>query len=120
MAHEKITCRNTSYSIMLYCIHSLVHSKCDEYGFERPDDFNYDEYEKFMAIYFTVLTKRAMRWSRLMTNNPQLKKNGRLREYIRKGIPITLRAQVDSIHINFNNISKYLTFLVCCLGMDGC
>lgn len=77
----------------------LVHSKYDEYGFERPDDFDYVEYEKFMSVYLTILSKRSMRWSRLMVSNPRLKKNSRLKEYVRKGVPMALRAQVScTIH----------------------
>lgn len=68
-------------------------SKSDEYGFVRPDDFDYAEYEKFMSVYLTVLTKCSMRWSRLLVSNPQLKRNAQLKKIVRKGIPLTLRAQ---------------------------
>lgn len=84
-----------NYVILLYLYY--CRSKNDEYGFERDDDFNYDEYRKFMESYLTVLTKSSMKWTRLMSNNPQLKRNGRLRTYVRNGIPITLRAQVGLV-----------------------
>ncbi|KAG7163518.1 Growth hormone-regulated TBC protein 1-A-like, partial [Homarus americanus] len=41
-------------------------SDVDEYGFERPPDFNYQTYEEFMSRYLTVLTRRAARWSHLL------------------------------------------------------
>jgi hypothetical protein len=60
----------------------------------RADDFDYVEYEQFMSVYLTVLSKRSMRWARIMTSNPQLKKTARLKQFVRKGIPLSLRAQV--------------------------
>lgn len=79
-----------------------VRSKFDEYGFERPDNFDYVEYEKFMSVYLTVLTKRSMRWLRLMASNPRLKRNNRLRLFVRKGVPMTLRAQVRRLCVSFS------------------
>lgn len=74
----------------------VVRSKYDEYGFVRPDHFDYVEYEKFMSAYLRVLSKRSMKWSRLMTSsNPQPKRTRNLKQYVRKGIPMTLRAQVS-------------------------
>ena len=37
-------------------------SKVDPYGFERPDDFDYENYEDFMAHYLSVLAKRSQKW----------------------------------------------------------
>ncbi|XP_025197152.1 growth hormone-regulated TBC protein 1 isoform X1 [Melanaphis sacchari] len=68
-------------------------SKSDEYGFVRPDDFDYVEYEKFMSVYITILTKCSMRWSRLLASNPELKRNSQLKKFVRRGIPFSLRAQ---------------------------
>jgi len=35
-----------------------------------------------------------MRWLRLLATNPLLKKNNRLKKYVRKGVPLPLRKQV--------------------------
>ena len=37
-------------------------SKVDPYGFERPDNFDYENYEDFMAHYLSVLAKRSQKW----------------------------------------------------------
>ena len=37
-------------------------SKVDPYGFERPDNFDYDIYDDFMARYLSVLAKRSQKW----------------------------------------------------------
>ena len=31
-------------------------------GFERPDNFDYENYEDFMAHYLSVLAKRSQKW----------------------------------------------------------
>ncbi|XP_050420905.1 growth hormone-regulated TBC protein 1 [Adelges cooleyi] len=78
-------------------------SKFDEFGFERAEDFDYDEYEKFMSVYLTILAKQAKTWSRLMMSNRPIKKTARLKQYVRKGIPLSMRSQVWSI---VGNVSK--------------
>ena len=72
---------------------SFNFSKIDEYGFERPDDFDYKSYEAFMSHYMTVLTRRAMRWDRILSTN-NLRKTGTMKRYIRKGIPAQHRGKV--------------------------
>lgn len=59
----------------------------DEYGFERPEDFNYALYEEFMSAYLRVLAKRAKKWSDLLSDGKSLKKNVTIKRYVRKGIP---------------------------------
>ncbi|XP_015366092.1 PREDICTED: growth hormone-regulated TBC protein 1-A [Diuraphis noxia] len=66
-------------------------SKTDEYGFKRPDDFDYVEYEKFMSAYLNLLTRRSMDWVSLLIYNPQLKRNAKLKKFVRTGIPLILR-----------------------------
>ena len=38
----------------------------DAYGFERPGNFDYDSYEKFMDTYLAVLQRRAGRWKKIL------------------------------------------------------
>uniref|UniRef100_I3M3C4 Growth hormone-regulated TBC protein 1 n=1 Tax=Ictidomys tridecemlineatus TaxID=43179 RepID=I3M3C4_ICTTR len=40
--------------------------RVDPYGFERPADFDYAAYEEFFSTYLVILTKRAIKWSRLL------------------------------------------------------
>ncbi|KAG8231598.1 hypothetical protein J437_LFUL012290 [Ladona fulva] len=68
--------------------------KIDEYGFERPDDFDYESYEDFMSQYLLVLAKRAKKWSDLFGEGKSLKRNITVKRYVRKGIPGSLRARV--------------------------
>ncbi|XP_057653343.1 growth hormone-regulated TBC protein 1 [Diorhabda carinulata] len=67
-------------------------SKVDEYGFERPDNFNYDIYEQFMSQYIRTLTRRAQRWSTFKGDIYQ--KSSTLKRFIRKGIPSDRRTSV--------------------------
>ncbi|PNF31918.1 Growth hormone-regulated TBC protein 1-A [Cryptotermes secundus] len=62
-------------------------SKVDEYGFERPDDFDYETYEDFMSQYLIVLAKRAKKWAELIGEGKSLKRNLTVKRYVRKGIP---------------------------------
>lgn len=64
-------------------------SDVDEYGFKRPEDFDYTSYEKIMSVYYTVLANRRRQWERFMAKKPNLHNNrsGQLKRYIRKGIP---------------------------------
>lgn len=61
----------------------------DEYGFKRPEDFDYENYEKIMNKYYMVLANRSKKWDNYLKNKPKLFKNnsGKLKRYIRKGIP---------------------------------
>uniref|UniRef100_A0AAR5QJG7 Growth hormone-regulated TBC protein 1 n=1 Tax=Dendroctonus ponderosae TaxID=77166 RepID=A0AAR5QJG7_DENPD len=66
------------------------YSKIDEYGFERPDDFDYKTYDEFMSHYMRTLTRRALRWNSVYKNR-NFKKNNTMKRFIRKGIPANLR-----------------------------
>lgn len=68
-------------------------SKVDEYGFQRPEDFNYKEYETFISGYMMILTRRAMRWNQVLT--PGVPRNGSvIKRFVRKGIPAQHRGKV--------------------------
>jgi len=62
-------------------------SSIDEYGFERPNDFDYETYEEFMSNYLRILAKRSKKWTELMANKSAIKRSLTLKRYIRKGIP---------------------------------
>nr|CAD7409610.1 unnamed protein product [Timema cristinae] len=62
-------------------------SKVDEYGFERPDDFDYETYEDFMSQYLKVLAKRSRKWSHVIGKGKSLKRSLTVKRYVRKGIP---------------------------------
>ncbi|XP_062833351.1 growth hormone-regulated TBC protein 1 [Anolis carolinensis] len=66
--------------------HSNVH-RVDSYGFERPTDFDYVTYEDFFSGYLVVLTRRAIKWSKLLKGNNSVSKSLKVKRYIRKGIP---------------------------------
>ena len=38
----------------------------DAYGFERPNNFDYESYERFMETYLSVLQRRAGRWKTIL------------------------------------------------------
>uniref|UniRef100_A0A6M2DC91 Growth hormone-regulated TBC protein 1 n=1 Tax=Xenopsylla cheopis TaxID=163159 RepID=A0A6M2DC91_XENCH len=59
----------------------------DEYGFERPDNFDYERYEKFFSHYLITLARRARKWDNFLNRNTGIKKSNILKRYIRKGIP---------------------------------
>ncbi|XP_044729147.1 growth hormone-regulated TBC protein 1-like [Chrysoperla carnea] len=69
-------------------------SKTDEYGFERPEDFDYATLEEFMSIYLPILARRAKKWSNFLKKNPSLRPNAALKRYIRKGVPSEHRGRV--------------------------
>ena len=52
-------------------------SPVDEYGFHRPDDFDYKSYEDFMSNYLRVLARRASRWDRFMKGVNKVRKSRR-------------------------------------------
>ncbi|CAB3359199.1 Hypothetical predicted protein [Cloeon dipterum] len=62
-------------------------SNIDEYGFERPENFDYATYEEFMSSYLRILAKRSKKWKELMANKSTVKRNLTTKRYIRKGIP---------------------------------
>lgn len=66
----------------------LIHSDVDEYGFKRPENFDYKAYEQFMSNYLKTLAKRRKRWEEILEENVDLSNiNSKLKRYIRKGIP---------------------------------
>uniref|UniRef100_A0A0A9VZR3 Growth hormone-regulated TBC protein 1 n=1 Tax=Lygus hesperus TaxID=30085 RepID=A0A0A9VZR3_LYGHE len=69
-------------------------SKYDEYGFERPEDFDYALYENFMSQYLKVLALRSKKWTSIMASPKGLKKSSGLKADIRKGIPLEHREKV--------------------------
>ncbi|KAM4794866.1 growth hormone-regulated TBC protein 1 [Rhinophrynus dorsalis] len=68
--------------------------RIDAYGFERPEEFDYAFYEEFLSRYLVVLTRRAMKWSKLLQKSSAVEKNMKVKRYIRKGIPNEHRSQV--------------------------
>lgn len=96
-------------------------SDVDEYGFKRPEDFDYTSYEKIMSVYYTVLANRRRQWERFMAKKPNLHNNrsGQLKRYIRKGIPgekaacqcIVRPCSFRNIFVNNGPIIKYLLLI---------
>ncbi|XP_006884020.1 PREDICTED: growth hormone-regulated TBC protein 1 [Elephantulus edwardii] len=68
--------------------------RIDPYGFERPEDFDYASYEEFFSTYLVVLTRRAIKWSKLLKGNNSVQKSMKVKRYIRKGVPLEHRARV--------------------------
>lgn len=73
---------------------STIQSPVDEYGFHRPDDFDYSSYEEFMSSYIRILARRASRWDSFLRGVNKVRKSRRVKRFVRKGIPSELRAQV--------------------------
>ncbi|XP_051782191.1 growth hormone-regulated TBC protein 1-A isoform X1 [Erpetoichthys calabaricus] len=61
--------------------------RIDPYGFERSTDFDYDAYEEFMSVYLAILTRRSIKWSKLLKGNKKVGKSLKVKRYVRKGIP---------------------------------
>ncbi|XP_030424827.1 growth hormone-regulated TBC protein 1 isoform X2 [Gopherus evgoodei] len=68
--------------------------RVDPYGFERPKDFDYVSYEEFFSRYLVILTRRAIKWSKLLKGNNRIQKSLKVKRYIRKGIPNEHRALI--------------------------
>ncbi|XP_019646559.1 PREDICTED: growth hormone-regulated TBC protein 1-A-like [Branchiostoma belcheri] len=68
--------------------------KVDTYGFTRPEDFDYETYEEFMAGYLSVLARRASRWSGLLKGRKAINRSFKVKRFIRKGIPAEHRGTV--------------------------
>ncbi|CAH6787056.1 Grtp1 [Phodopus roborovskii] len=49
--------------------------RIDPYGFERPEDFDYEAYEEFFSTYLVILTKRAIKWSKLLKGSDRIRKS---------------------------------------------
>lgn len=56
--------------VSLYC-------RIDAYGFERPEDFDYAAYEEFFSTYLVILTRRAIKWSKLLKGSGSVQKSMR-------------------------------------------
>lgn len=53
----------------------FVVCRIDPYGFERPEDFDYVAYEEFFSTYLVILTKRAIKWSKLLKGSGGVRKS---------------------------------------------
>ncbi|EEB10878.1 gh regulated tbc protein-1, putative [Pediculus humanus corporis] len=87
----------------------LILHNTDEYGFERPEDFNYQVYEEFMSSYLKILAHRSKKWSKLLNPNYVFKKNAKLKRYIRKGIPAEHRGFVWFMISGAHNLKKNMS-----------
>ncbi|KAL4226749.1 Growth hormone-regulated TBC protein 1 [Mactra antiquata] len=72
----------------------LVQNDVDGYGFQRPSNFNHGEYDAFMAEYLPVMTRRALRWEKVIGNASRINKSRTVKRFCRKGIPASLRPMV--------------------------
>lgn len=68
--------------------------RVDPYGFERPEDFNYESHEEMMAEYVAVLRRRSAKWSKLLQGGEKVEKNLKVKRYVRKGVPQEHRSQI--------------------------
>ncbi|XP_070327463.1 growth hormone-regulated TBC protein 1 isoform X3 [Odocoileus virginianus] len=68
--------------------------RIDPYGFERPEDFDYAAYEEFFSTYLVILTRRAIKWSKLLKGGGGVQRSMTVKRYIRKGVPLEHRARV--------------------------
>lgn len=59
----------------------------DPYGFERSKDFDYESYEELMSEYLAVLTRRSIKWSKMLKGKGRVEKNLKVKRYVRKGVP---------------------------------
>lgn len=84
----------------------------DEYGFERPDDFDYKSYEEFISSYLKVLARRAKKWRELLGDNRSVKRNLTMKRYVRKGIPAEYRGKVSKIKLLFTIINLLINYLL--------
>ncbi|XP_056618426.1 growth hormone-regulated TBC protein 1-A isoform X2 [Triplophysa dalaica] len=66
----------------------------DPYGFEHSVDFDYESYEELMSEYLAVLTRRSIKWSKLLQGKPRVDRNLKVKRYVRKGVPNEHRALV--------------------------
>ncbi|XP_071950086.1 growth hormone-regulated TBC protein 1-like [Antedon mediterranea] len=66
----------------------------DPYGFRRSADFDYDSYEAFMSDYLATLTRRAIKWKKVLKTTKAISKSRKVKRYVRKGIPSEHRADV--------------------------
>ena len=64
---------------ILYSQYFVLFSDVDRYGFERGEDFDYESYEEFMSEYLAVLTRRLVKWEKLLKSEDRVNRS-------RKGI----------------------------------
>lgn len=83
----------------------------DEYGFERPQDFDYETYEDFMSEYLKVLAKRAKKWAEIIGEGKSLQRNITIKRYVRKGIPGEHRGLVNTFSFILSNFLYKLLVL---------
>ena len=90
----------------------------DEYGFERPDDFDYKAYDEFMSKYMEILTRRSIRWSTII-NQKSLSDGRTLKRFVRKGVPAQYRGKVCKfISICSSNLTGNLFYNSYYIGLD--
>ena len=76
-------------------IYSSSFSPIDEYGFKRPEDFDYNTYDDFMREYLPVLVRRGQKWEKILSKGTKsLKSGSKLKRFVRKGIPMKHRSAV--------------------------
>lgn len=85
-----------------FCIFSDV----DEYGFERPRDFDYETYEDFMSEYLKVLAKMARKWAKIIDDKKSPQRNITIKKYVRKGIPGEYRGLVIFFKASFLKLAQ--------------
>lgn len=77
---------------------SCFSSTYDEYGFERPKNFDPAAYESFMSGYLPVLVRRSQRWEQELIGPDQsyvnVVKGRKIKRFVRKGIPSSHRSNV--------------------------
>uniref|UniRef100_A0A3B4AXM3 Growth hormone-regulated TBC protein 1 n=1 Tax=Periophthalmus magnuspinnatus TaxID=409849 RepID=A0A3B4AXM3_9GOBI len=73
----------------------------DPYGFERSEDFDYSSYEELMSVYLAVLTRRSIKWSKLLKGKHRVQKNVK---YLNRTFP-------DNIHFRKSSERSLLASL---------
>ncbi|TRY92729.1 hypothetical protein DNTS_024816 [Danionella cerebrum] len=69
----------------------------DAYGFERSEEFDYESYEELMSEYLMVLTRRSIKWSKMLRGKQSIDRSMTVKRYIRKGVPGEHRPLVWSV-----------------------
>ncbi|XP_042190269.1 growth hormone-regulated TBC protein 1-A isoform X2 [Callorhinchus milii] len=95
--------------------------RVDPYGFRRPQDFDYVSYERFMSDYLTVLTRRAIKWSKLLQRSKVEKSVKDLNrtfpdnEYFRKNANPCFQRELFNVLVAYGNHNKIVGY---CQGMN--
>lgn len=89
----------------------LVFSVVDEYGFERPQDFDYETYEDFMSEYLKVLAKMARKWAKIIGEGKSPQRSIMIKKYVRKGIPAGHRGLVNILPSSIDCTFRYIESL---------